>query len=102
MGHLVLPADGTIWNGFSLLGESNLAITFGPKPQTANFNTLPFLILSGTTSVSIASIGKKTIISLSLTADDVERPARGSANLVWLLCKSVIEEAPEHPYRLGA
>jgi hypothetical protein len=36
------------------------------------------------------------IISLWLTADDVERPARGSANLVWLLGKSIIEEAPEY------
>jgi hypothetical protein len=56
MGHLILPGDGTIWNGFSLLGESNLAITLDETP-TANFNTLPFLVLSGTTSVSIASIG---------------------------------------------
>jgi hypothetical protein len=27
MGHLILQGDDTTWNGFSLLGESSLAIT---------------------------------------------------------------------------
>jgi hypothetical protein len=56
MGHLILPGDSTIYPGFSLLGESTLAITFD---ETGAFNLLqlPFLVLSGTTSVSIASTG---------------------------------------------
>ena len=53
MGHLILPNDNFIWPGFALLDESNLAITMNdPGPH---FQELPFLILGGTTSVSIAS-----------------------------------------------
>ena len=56
MGHLILQGDNFTWPGFSLLGEPNLAITLdetGPsEPQI-----LPFLVLSGTTSVSIGSTG---------------------------------------------
>ena len=50
MGHLVLLGDNTTYPGFSLLDESNLAITFGGAGIE-----LPFLILTGTTTVSIAS-----------------------------------------------
>jgi hypothetical protein len=39
-----------------LLGESSLAITFD-ETGIGNFNELPFLVLSGTTSVSMASTG---------------------------------------------
>jgi hypothetical protein len=56
MGKLILPGDNTTWNGFSLLGESSLAITFD-ETGIGHFNELPFLVLSGTTSVSISSIG---------------------------------------------
>ena len=55
MGHLILQEDNFSWPGFSLLGESSLAITMDdPGP---NFQLLDFLVLSGTTSVSIASTG---------------------------------------------
>jgi hypothetical protein len=59
MGHLILQGDNTTYPGFSLLGEPSLAITmdetgFGPRGAS---NTLAFLVLSGTTSVSIASTG---------------------------------------------
>jgi hypothetical protein len=55
MGHLILQGDNTTFPGFSLLGENSLAITFD---QTGGlFNDLEFLVLSGTTSVSIASTG---------------------------------------------
>jgi hypothetical protein len=55
MGHLILQNDNFTWPGFSLLGESSLAITMDdPGP---NFQALDFLVLSGTTSVSIASTG---------------------------------------------
>jgi hypothetical protein len=58
MGHLILQGDNTQWRGFSLLGESSLAITMvetgtGVSPV----NVLPFLVLSGTTSVSVDSTG---------------------------------------------
>ena len=56
MGKLILPGDNTTWNGFSLLGESSLAITFD-ETGIGDFNELPFLVLSGTTSVSIGSTG---------------------------------------------
>src|SRR5271169_1810164 len=56
MGHLILQGDDTTWNGFSLLGESSLAITLDETGAIFNhFNALDFLVLSGTTSVSIAS-----------------------------------------------
>jgi hypothetical protein len=56
MGHLILQGDDTVYPGFSLLGESSLAITLD-ETGAGNFNILPFLVLSGTTSVSIASTG---------------------------------------------
>ena len=56
MGHLILQGDDTNYPGFSLLGESSLAITMD-ETGIGNFNVLPFLVLSGTTSVSIASTG---------------------------------------------
>ena len=55
MGHLILQGDNTVYPGFSLLGESSLAITFDETGGT--LNKLDFLVLSGTTSVSIASTG---------------------------------------------
>jgi hypothetical protein len=58
MSHLILQGDNTNWPGFSLLGESSLAITFDETGSGFGaFNQLPFLVLSGTTSVSIASTG---------------------------------------------
>jgi hypothetical protein len=54
MGHLILQAQNFTWPGFSLLGESSLAITLD---DTGAFQQLDFLVLSGTTSVSIASTG---------------------------------------------
>ena len=68
MGHLILQGDNTNYPGFSLLGETNLAITmvetgFGPFA----FNDLPFLVLAGTTSVSVVSkgVGGNLITSVS-------------------------------------
>jgi hypothetical protein len=58
MGHLFLPGDSssnTNWTGISLPFETSLAIIFDETgPHT---NLLPFLVLRGTTSVSIASNG---------------------------------------------
>jgi hypothetical protein len=56
MGHLILQGDNTVYHGFSLLGESSLAITFD-ETGIGHFNDLPFLVLSGTTSVNIGSTG---------------------------------------------
>ena len=56
MGHLILQGDNITYPGFSLLGESSLAITLD-ETGTGDFNELDFLVLSGTTSVSIASTG---------------------------------------------
>jgi hypothetical protein len=56
MGRLILQGDNTLYPGFSLLGESSLAITFDVTVAVA-FNELPFLVSSGTTTVSIASTG---------------------------------------------
>ena len=56
MAHLILPGDNTLYPGFSLLGESTLAITLD-ETGIGHFEELPFLVLSGTTSVSIASTG---------------------------------------------
>jgi hypothetical protein len=56
MGHLILQGDNTVYPGFSLLGESSLTITFD-ETGIGNLNELPFLVLSGTTSVSIVSTG---------------------------------------------
>jgi hypothetical protein len=55
MGHLILQGDNIAYPGFSLLGESSLAITF--DDTGTNFLALDFLVLSGTTSVSIDSTG---------------------------------------------
>ena len=56
MSHLTLQGDNFSWPGFSLLGESSLAITLD-ETGIGNFNELDFLILSGTTTVSIGSVG---------------------------------------------
>jgi hypothetical protein len=58
MGHLILQGDNgnTTYPGFFLLGESSLAITFD-NGGSGDFLELPFLILSGTTTVSVASGG---------------------------------------------
>jgi hypothetical protein len=56
MSHLTLQGDNFTWPGFSLLGESSLAITLD-ETGIGDFNILAFLVLSGTTSVSIASTG---------------------------------------------
>jgi hypothetical protein len=57
MGHLILPGDNTIYPpGFSLLGESSLAITLD-ETGIGSFLQVDALTLSGTTSVSIASTG---------------------------------------------
>jgi len=56
MGHLTLQGDNFTWPGFSLLGESSLAITLD-ETGIGHFNDLEFLVLSGTTSVSIGSTG---------------------------------------------
>ena len=58
MGHLILQGDNLIWPGFSLLGETSLAITIDETGSGFfHVNQLDFLVLSGTTSVSIASTG---------------------------------------------
>ena len=56
MGHLILQGDNFTWPGFSLLGETSLAITFD-ETGIGHINELDFLVLSGTTSVSIGSSG---------------------------------------------
>jgi hypothetical protein len=58
MGNLILQGDSTEYPGFSLLGETTLIITMdetGASPFA--FNRLDFLVLNGTTSVTIASTG---------------------------------------------
>jgi hypothetical protein len=57
MGHLILQGDNTVYPGFSLLGEPSLGITFDETGPAPNIDRLLFLVLSGTTSVSIASTG---------------------------------------------
>ena len=55
MGHLILPGGNTnSYPGFSLLGGSSLAVTFD---DALIDSVLDFLVLKGTTSVSIASNG---------------------------------------------
>jgi len=54
MGHLI-RGDNTTFPGFSLLGESSVAITLDDTGTDGL--TLDFVVLSGTTSVSIASKG---------------------------------------------
>ena len=44
MGHLILQGDNFTWPGFSLLGESSLAITLD-ETGTGDFNVLDFLSL---------------------------------------------------------
>jgi hypothetical protein len=92
MGHLILQGDDTTWNGFSLLGESSLAITLD-ETGIGHSNTLDFLVLSGTTSVSIASTGvtgggfnilgqlaEKTNDLTTVTISGLERFALGSTS----------------------
>jgi hypothetical protein len=55
MAHLILSGDNTAVPGFSLLDETNLEITLDDT-GTLGF-ALSFLVLSGPTSVSIASMG---------------------------------------------
>jgi hypothetical protein len=57
MGHLILQGDNTIYPGFSLLGENTLSLTFDQTGGFGHFLELPFLVLSGTISLSIASTG---------------------------------------------
>jgi hypothetical protein len=58
MAHLILQGTDTDYPGLSLLGESTLAITMDETGSGfLQFNKLEFLVLSGTTSVSIASRG---------------------------------------------
>jgi hypothetical protein len=58
MAHLILQGTDTDYPGLSLLGESNLAITMDETGSGfLEFNKLDFLVLSGTTSVSITSKG---------------------------------------------
>jgi hypothetical protein len=58
MAHLILQGNHTEWDGFSLLGESGLVITMDETGiGLGDFIELRFLVLSGTTSVSIASAG---------------------------------------------
>jgi hypothetical protein len=53
MGHLILDGDGFIYKGFALVGETSLAMSL-IDTGTGGFG-LDFLILRGTTSVSIGS-----------------------------------------------
>ena len=57
MGHLILQGDNIEYPGFSLLGENTLSITFDGSGGFGHFLELHFLVLSGTTSVSIATSG---------------------------------------------
>jgi hypothetical protein len=58
MAHLILQGTDTDYPGLSLLGESTLAITMDETGSGfLEFNKLDFLVLSGTTSVTIASRG---------------------------------------------
>jgi hypothetical protein len=74
MGHLVLQGDNTNYPGFSLLGEPSLAITFD-EIGVGHFNQLDFLVLSGTTSVSItskgAASGDNVLNQLAETSNDL-------------------------------
>ena len=53
MGHLILEGDGFIYKGFILAGETSLAMSLIDS-GTGGFG-LDFLVLNGTTSVSIGS-----------------------------------------------
>jgi hypothetical protein len=57
MGHLILQGANTDYPGFSLFGESTLGITFDETGTAGDINKLDFLVLSGTTSVSLVSNG---------------------------------------------
>jgi hypothetical protein len=58
MGNLILKGNGTEFPGFSLLGETTLVITMDELSTVGlEPNLLDFLVLSGTTSVTIASTG---------------------------------------------
>jgi hypothetical protein len=73
MGHLILQGDNTIYNGFALLGETSLAMTL-IDTGTGGFG-LGFLVLSGTTSVSIGSAGATSgfnrLFQLAETTNDL-------------------------------
>jgi hypothetical protein len=56
MSHLILKGDNFTWPGFSLLGEPSVATTMD-ETGVGFLNVLDFLVLSGTTSVSVASSG---------------------------------------------
>jgi hypothetical protein len=56
MSHFILQGDNFTWPGFSLLGEPSVATTMD-ETGIGGFNELRFLVLSGTTSVSVASSG---------------------------------------------
>jgi hypothetical protein len=74
MSQLILQGQGQnfTWPGFSLLGESSLAITLD---DTGAFQVLDFLVLSGTTSVGIGSdglpLGENLIHQLVETTNDL-------------------------------
>src|SRR5580704_6757270 len=53
MGHLILEGDGFIYKGFILAGETSLAMS--PIDSGTGGFGLDFLVLNGTTSVSIGS-----------------------------------------------
>ena len=58
MGRLILQGASTEYPGFSLLGETTLGITMDEVGTVLfSFDLLDFLVLNGTTSVSIASEG---------------------------------------------
>jgi hypothetical protein len=70
MSHLILKGADTSYPGFSLLGETSLAITFD-EILMGDFNVLDFLVLSGTPSVSIASTGAFLGINALHQIDDL-------------------------------
>src|SRR5690348_14169611 len=58
MGHLILKGGAnTVWNDISLLDESSLVVTFDETAPVPASNILTVLLLSGTTSVTIDSVG---------------------------------------------
>jgi len=84
MGHLILQGNNTDYPGFALLGESSLAITLEVTGM-GGFNDLPFLVLSGTTSVSIgASGGNNFFTQLAETTNNLTTVTiNSSAGLVF-------------------
>ena len=58
MGNLILQGNSTEYPGFSLLGEPTLVITMDEVGTVLfSFDLLDFLVLKGTTSVTVASTG---------------------------------------------